>query len=201
MPVLTSRFTDAVAWANEIHGDQLRKGTAVPYISHLLAVSSLVLEAGGDEDQAIAALLHDAVEDTNVTVNEITQRCGEVVSRIVHECSDTEERPKPPWRDRKASYVAHLADASDAALLVSLADKVHNARSILSDYRQEDKALWARFSPQAGGAKGQLWYYGALVTAFDRRLPGHALLVELRLAVSALEELVNQHEPGVIVVD
>ncbi|MEA2826782.1 MAG: hypothetical protein QOG43_1221 [Actinomycetota bacterium] len=178
------RFSDAVAWAAEVHGDQLRKGTHIPYLSHLLAVSSLVLEAGGSEEDAIAALLHDAIEDTDATAADIEERFGPRVAAIVVACSDTTESPKPPWRERKEAYQAHLADPATPTevLRVSAADKLHNARSILSDYRDIGDELWTRFN---AGVDGQLWNYGCLADILGRRLPG-PLTDELARTVSAL---------------
>src|SRR5262249_26895149 len=141
-----------LGYAHGLHRRQMRKGPAgIPYIAHLLSVSALVLEAGGSETQAIAALLHDGPEDRGgeKTLADINKRFGTEVAAIVNACSDTMEHPKPPWRERKERYIDHLADASEDALLVSLADKVHNARSIVSDYRVECDAVWDRFSPDS----------------------------------------------------
>jgi (p)ppGpp synthase/HD superfamily hydrolase len=155
-------------------------------------VASLVLEDGGGEDEAIAALLHDAVEDGKATIGEIRERFGDGVGDIVMECSDTEgEDEKPPWRGRKERYIAHLATASDEALRVSNADKVHNVRSMLADYREVGEALWERFNEDANSAEVQLWYYDQLVQAFrDRR--GEARLVnELARTVNELRNAVS----------
>ena len=180
---VTERFSEALAFADERHRDHRRKGTEIPYISHLLAVAGIVLEFGGDEDAAIAALLHDAVEDGKATAEEIRARFGETVARVVGECSDTDQQPKPPWRARKEMYIAHLAHASDAALLVSAADKLHNARAILADYRQVGDRLWARFNKDADS----LWYYRALVNAFRNTKAPVALIDELQRVVAELE--------------
>lgn len=184
-PLLTTRFDDALHYAADLHRRQTRKGTRVPYISHLLAVTSLVLEDGGDEDQAIAALLHDAVEDQGGmdTLEEIRQRFGERVARIVLACSDSFITPKPPWRERKEKYLAHLADAPADVLRVSLADKVHNARSILGDLRQNGQAVWGRFN---GGRAGTLWYYQELARIFQQVRPS-PLASELNRVVSEME--------------
>jgi GTP pyrophosphokinase len=180
---LGNRFREALVWAAEQHADQVKKGGDVPYVSHLLGVTALVLEFGGDEDQAIGALLHDALEDVGAHLREpIRRRFGERVLAIVEGCSDTDRRPKPPWCGRKRTYIEHLATASEDVLLVSMADKLHNARSLLADHRQVGAALWARFS---GGRKGTLWYYRELVEAFAAR-GGSPLLDELRLAVDEL---------------
>jgi GTP pyrophosphokinase len=184
-PLLTTRFDDALVYAAGLHRRQIRKGTRVPYIAHLLAVTSLVLEDGGDEDQAIAALLHDSVEDQGGmdTLEEIRKRFGERVARIVFACSDSTTTPKPPWRERKEKYLAHLADAPADVLRVSLADKVHNARSILGDLRQNGHAVWGRFN---GGRAGTLWYYHELARIFQQVRPS-PLAAELYRVVREME--------------
>ena len=136
MPDLTDRFVKALAFATERHGEQRRKGTEVPYVSHLLGTCALVLEAGGDEDEAIAALLHDTLEDQVATFDEVADVFGERVAGIVRECSDSEEDPKPSWKERKAAYLEALPHHSRSAILVSNADKLHNLRTIVADYRQ-----------------------------------------------------------------
>jgi (p)ppGpp synthase/HD superfamily hydrolase len=185
--LLSPRFAEALVLANRLHATQVRKGTAIPYIAHLLAVAGLVLEHGGDEDTAIAALLHDAIEDQGgaATREEIRRRFGDRVTMIVDGCTDAETIPKPPWRARKEAYVAHVAHAPVEVRLVSSADKLHNARAILSDYRQVGEAVWARFS---GGKAGTLWYYRALVTTF-RAVEVTPLVEELDRTVSELERL------------
>ena len=133
-----TRFVEAVAFAIKAHGDQRRKGGDIPYVAHLLGVSSLVLEAGGDEAMAIAGLLHDTLEDTDTTVDEVEAAFGPRVATIVEACTDAHEQPKPPWRERKERYLSHLrsADTPTDALVVSRADKLHNARAILMDFRE-----------------------------------------------------------------
>jgi (p)ppGpp synthase/HD superfamily hydrolase len=165
---LGPRFSTALAFAHEVHGDQLRKGSSVPYIAHLLAVTALVIEAGGNEDTAIAALLHDAVEDHGgkKMLKRIRKRFGPKVAAVVDECSDASGTPKPKWKPRKKAYLATIPRKSPAARLVSLADKVHNADSILADYRRVGEKVWRRFT---GGREGTLWYYRALADAFRRR--------------------------------
>ncbi len=184
---LTSHFTDALKYATRIHATQTRKGSGVPYISHLLAVCALVLEHGGDEEQAIAALLHDAAEDQGGldTVEEIRIRFGSRVARMVTELSDALETPKPPWRKRKETYLAHLPHAPADTLLVSLADKVHNARTILADHQQIGGEIWRRFNQ---GREGTLWYYRSLADLFPTLYPG-ILANELKRVVSELEQL------------
>jgi (p)ppGpp synthase/HD superfamily hydrolase len=184
-PVLTPRFAEAFAYAARLHAQQVRKGTTVPYLSHLMSVAALVLEDGGDEDEAIAGLLHDAVEDQGgkPTLVEIERLFGARVARIVLGCTDSDVVPKPPWRERKERYVAHLAHAEPDVRRVSSADKLHNARSILTDYRVVGDALWSRFT---AGKDETLWYYRSLVSAF-RAAGGGRLVDELDLVVSELE--------------
>jgi GTP pyrophosphokinase len=169
--LLTPRFVDALTFAMEAHGDQTRKGGGIPYVSHLLGVASLVLEAGGDEDMAIAGLLHDTIEDTATTAEDIEARFGRRVAFIVVGCSDTDEKPKPPWRTRKERYIAHLRspDVPEDVLTVSRADKLHNARSMLVDYRALGETFWTRFNAEVDE---QLWYLSSLVDVFTERLPG-----------------------------
>jgi (p)ppGpp synthase/HD superfamily hydrolase len=186
MTRLTARFEEALSYAFRLHQGQFRKGTETPYVSHLMAVAALVLENGGDEDQAIAALLHDGPEDQGgvETLEEIRQKFGAHVADIVDALSDTFETPKPPWRARKEAYLLHLEEASPEILLVSLADKLHNARTILSDLRQFGDPIWERFR---GGKEGSLWYYRSLVNCFHRLLPS-PLADELDAVVSAIEQ-------------
>jgi (p)ppGpp synthase/HD superfamily hydrolase len=186
-PVLTPRFTEAFAYAAALHARQVRKGARVPYLSHLMSVAALVLEDGGDEDEAIAGLLHDAVEDQGgmPTLEEIRRRFGERVARIVLGCTDSDTEPKPPWRGRKELYLAHLPQAEADVRRVSSADKLHNARSILTDYRVVGEAVWSRFT---GGKDGTLWYYRSLINAF-RAAGGGRLVEELDLTVGEIERL------------
>lgn len=185
--MLSARFSEALVFAARLHAAQVRKGGDTPYVSHLLAVAALVLEQGGDEDEAIAALLHDAVEDQGgKPVREVIARCfGERVAEIVDGCTDADTIPKPPWRERKEAYVAHVRHASPSVRLVSAADKVSNARAILADYRQVGEAVWARFK---GGREGTLWYYRALIAAFREAGPT-PLVDELDRVVTELERL------------
>ncbi len=185
---LSNRFEEALTFAFQLHNGQTRKATPVPYISHLLAVASLVLENGGDEDETIAALLHDAVEDQGgaATREQIRRRFGERVAEIVDGCTDTDATPKPPWLARKEAYLAHLPNASASVRQVSAADKVHNARSILSDYRDQGEALWGRFQ---GGKEGTLWYYRTLAETF-RSLGPARLVDELARVVKEVDRLV-----------
>ncbi len=179
----SSKLAAAAELAFRLHAAQRRKGTAIPYISHLMAVAALVLEHGGDEEQAIAALLHDAIEDCGVEHAEvILTRFGPRVAAIVRACTDAEVIPKPPWRARKEAYLAHLEGAPAEALLVSACDKLHNARAILADLRAEGASVFDRFT---AGREGTLWYYAALAEAFQRLLPGR-LAGELAREVAAL---------------
>lgn len=162
----TERFEKALIYASRLHKDQVRKGTRTPYITHLLAVAAIVGENGGTEDEVVAALLHDAPEDQGgeVVLEDIRARFGDEVAEIVAGCTDTYEDPKPPWRERKERYLDHLAGAPDSVRLVSSADKLHNARSVLSDYRVLGESLWTRFN---GGREGTLWYYRAVADSLQ----------------------------------
>ena len=196
-PPLTDRFLEAVALAIEAHGEQRRKGTEIPYVAHLLIVTGLVLEDGGDEDEAIAAMLHDTVEDVGgvALLAAIRGRFGGRVADIVEACSDTlDPDDKGPWRERKERYLEHLREVSDDGVLrVSLADKVHNSRSIVRDYRTEGSRLWDRFATRS--APDRLWYYGELVRFFEARRPG-PLTEDLRRAYHELAALVAREETG-----
>ena len=187
--ILSGRFHQALVYASQLHADHLRKGTDIPYVAHLLAVTAIVLEHGGGEDEAIAALLHDAVEDQGgaPTREEIERRFGKAVADIVDGCSDADTIPKPPWRLRKEAYVAHIAGASSSVRLVSAADKLHNARAILADYQQHGETLWDRFN---GGREGTLWYYRTLAQKFSA-VESTPLTKELSRTVGALENEVH----------
>ena len=182
---LGPRFLKGFLFAAEKHAGQTRKTTTIPYIAHLMGVASLVLEFGGDEDMAIAALLHDVVEDCGGApmLKEVRRRFGNRVAKIVDGCTDSDIDPKPPWRGRKETYLRHLKSAAAQTRLVSAADKLNNVRSILSDYRKVGEPIWARFK---GGREGTLWYYRALVQEFKRSKPNR-LMRELELAVQELE--------------
>lgn len=182
----TEPFMHAFRYAAELHATQRRKGTSVPYIAHLMAVAAIVLENGGNETQLVAAQLHDAIEDqprSGVTRQEIREQFGPEVLAIVEDCTDADTEPKPPWRGRKERYIARLAVAPPEAKLVSLADKVHNARAILNDFTQIGDEIWKRFK---GGKDGTLWYYRTLADTFTREYPG-PLARELESVVSELE--------------
>jgi (p)ppGpp synthase/HD superfamily hydrolase len=163
---LTRRFDEAFLFAADLHRKQLRKGAGIPYLAHLLGVTALVLEDGGDEDQAIAALLHDAAEDQGgrKILEEINTRFGSRVASIVDGCTDTYDDPKPAWRQRKEDYIEHLRSAPTDVRRVSLADKLQNARSILVDLKRCGDEVWGRFN---GGKEGTMWYYRTLVKVFQ----------------------------------
>ena len=183
------RFDTALAYAADLHRTQIRKGSGIPYVTHLLAVAAIVGEHGGTEDEVIAALLHDAVEDQGglPRLAEIRARYGDAVAAIVWGCTDADTTPKPPWRARKEAYVAHLAEASPGIRLVSSSDKLHNARAILADLRTVGPVVWERFT---GGRDGSLWYYRALADTFLRLSPG-PLADELARTVREIERLVG----------
>jgi GTP pyrophosphokinase len=201
---LTARFRDALTYAAQLHAEQTRKQVqapgafAVPYVAHLLAVAALVIEHGGDEDEAIAALLHDAVEDQGgeTTRQRILGLFGERVVAIITGCTDAEGEPKPAWEERKRRHVASVCCADESVRLVTAADKLHNARSVLADYLRFGEASWARFR---GGRAGTLWYYRAMTEALRQQpsLRLNALIAELERVVSDLEEAAGQAADGV----
>jgi (p)ppGpp synthase/HD superfamily hydrolase len=189
---LGPRFERALLFATRKHARQHRKGTAVPYVAHLLGVAGLVLEAGGDEDLAIAALLHDVVEDCGGApmLKEIRRRFGNRVAHVVDGCTDTDLDPKPPWRQRKEDYIKHLRTADADTRLVSAADKLHNVRSIVATYREIGDRVWERFH---GKRDGTLWYYRTLLDEFQRK-KSSPLIRELERAVIELEAVVTPAE-------
>jgi GTP pyrophosphokinase len=188
--MLSNRFNQALTFAAELHANQQRKGSGVPYIAHLLGVTSIALEYGANEEEAIAALLHDAIEDQGgaATGAEIRRRFGDNVATIVEACTDADSTPKPPWRARKELYLSHLPTASPSVLLVSASDKLHNSRSILQDYRAMGEVVWDRFK---GGKTGTLWYYRALVEAFRPTGVNPWLFAELERTVKAIEQVAS----------
>ncbi|MDT5104593.1 MAG: hypothetical protein QOI25_2106 [Mycobacterium sp.] len=189
-PKLSERFDEALKFASALHRTQTRKGGDIPYVGHLLSVASLVIEGGGTETQAIAGLLHDAVEDQGgpPTLAAIRERFGDDVAKIVAECSDTDVVPKPPWKKRKQDYVDHLGYASEATILVSLCDKLDNARAILRDYRVHGSELWKRFS--VNDPQEHLWYYRSLLAVYKTR-NSTWLVAELERVLGELEDLVT----------
>jgi (p)ppGpp synthase/HD superfamily hydrolase len=192
---VSERLGRAAEYAADVHAKDVRKGTTIPYISHLLAVSAIVFEDGGDEDEAVAGLLHDAAEDHGGAerLEDIEGRFGSRVREVVAACSDTlpaEGEEKGPWRERKERYLAHLERTDDlGALRVSAADKLHNARAILGDYAREGEGLWKRFATNS--AEDQLWYYGRLVEIHRAKRPESRVVEELAEVVAALERAVR----------
>ncbi len=188
--MLTDRFERALILASQLHADQTRKVVGVPYISHLLGVTSIALEHGADEDEAISALLHDAVEDQGgaATLARIEREYGPRVAAIVDGCTDTDQVPKPSWQQRKEAYVARIRAGEEehgpSIRLVSCADKLHNARSVLNDHYRIGEEVWDRF---AGGKSGTLWYYRALHNAYTQ-FGESPLIKELNRVITELEQ-------------
>jgi (p)ppGpp synthase/HD superfamily hydrolase len=190
-PFLTERFDNAIKFAHGVHRLQPRKDTMIPYVSHLISVAGLVLESGGDEDLAIAALLHDAVEDAEDMSGEdmsdlIRSKFGDRVADIVDGCSDAKSSPggsKPPWQSRKEAYLEHLRSASIDVLRVSIADKVHNARSIATDQDRLGDELWKRFSSTSEESR---WYYTSLRDIYKERISDSYLIKELDIAIARI---------------
>jgi len=189
-PHLGPRLQKAFRYAAEKHAGQTRKQTAVPYLSHLMAVTSLVLEGGGDEEMAIAALLHDVVEDCGGAprLREVQKMFGTRVAKIVEGCTDSFSDPKLPWVVRKEEYLKRLKHEDSETRLVSASDKLHNVRTVITDYRQYGESIWKRFS---GGREGTLWYYRALNDEFQRRKPNR-ITRELALAVAELQKMTGR---------
>jgi len=188
-PRLSSKFDRALLYAAKLHRGKLRKKTKIPDIAHLLGVTAIALEYGANQTEAIAALLHDAVEDAGgrKRLNDIRRKFGHAVAKIVDGCSDSYAEPKPSWLDRKKEYVALVRRASISTKLVSASDKLQNVRSLLRNYREGGGQLWQRYD---SGKEGALWYYRALVKAFTgKRI--RPLVQELDRAVSELESLAN----------
>lgn len=188
----SARYGEALTYATALHAKQIRKGTQIPYITHPIAVSEIVIAHGGDEDEAIAALLHDGPEDQGglETLMAIRGRFGDRVGDIVEGCTDTFLDPKPEWRTRKEKYLAALPAKNKSVLLVSAADKLHNATCIRKDYQVIGEALWERFTT---GKDGQLWYYRALVDVYRVANP-IALVDRLDQVVSEFESLARGKE-------
>lgn len=186
---LGNRFVDALGYAAGAHAGQLRGGDGQPYIAHLLRVTGLVIQEGGSEDEAIAALLHDAVEDQGGLdrLEDIRGRYGHLVADIVDECTDSYGEPRPPWRQRKEQYLSELERSSPGALLVSLADKLDNVRTMLRGHRVYGDEIWERSGKTPDDAR---WYYGTLASRFAELRPG-PLADELATAVAALERKIE----------
>ena len=186
---LTDRFQKAMAYATELHKDQTRKSTAITYICHPFGVASLVLEAGGDEDQAIAALLHDIPEDCGgePRLKEISEMFGSRVEKIVRGCSDSlveDPEEKAPWKERKEVHINHLNDADLDTLTVTAADKAHNARSIATDLQNQGPSLWNRFNADRASI---IWYYESVYTVLQAKGVSVALLTPLRSAIDVMQ--------------
>jgi GTP pyrophosphokinase len=196
--MLSARFEDAVSYAAKAHADQVRKGSGVPYVAHLLGVAALVLEDRGGEDEAIAALLHDAVEDQGgpTRLEDIRGRFGERVAEIVEGCSDSireEGQPKADWWERKCAHLDHLAhvdgDLAAPLLRVSMADKLSNLRATVRDAGLNGDGFWKVFKH---GAASQLWYYGRMNDIFRARCPESTMLPELEALLARLAEVVPE---------
>lgn len=187
-PAFGARFEAALGYACRLHATQLRKGSDTPYVAHLLAVTAIVIENGGAEDEAIAALLHDAIEDQGgePVRREIEARFGANVLAIVEGCTDTDQTPKPPWRARKEAHLARLERATSSVALVAAADKLHNLRSLVADYAAHGDELWSRFN---GGQAGTLWYYQAAIAALRPQAP-RALIESCDRELAELTRLV-----------
>jgi (p)ppGpp synthase/HD superfamily hydrolase len=185
MNKLTPRFDRACSYAREVHDGQARKGSGTPYLGHLLGVASIVLDDGGSEDEAIAALLHDAAEDQGgrAQLEQIRERFGDTVARIVEDCTDSWDQPKAPWLERKQEYIQHARRLSGPSLRVSAADKVHNAYIILRDLRNMGERVWERFSATPDDV---LAYYESLVRAY-RESGGGPLVDELERIVRGIQ--------------
>ena len=187
----SSRFDEAVAFASSLHREQVRKGTKVPYVTHLLAVASLVGEQTDDEEVVIAALLHDAVEDQGgaETRADIARKFGERVAELVDACTDADVVPKPPWKGRKEAYIARLRDPGtpSAACLISAADKLHNARCMIADLRRFGKDSLRKFNASPAEL---VWYYRSVADALAGRLPNQPLVDELGRTVETLTRLI-----------
>ncbi|MCP4639599.1 MAG: HD domain-containing protein [bacterium] len=181
------RIADAFALAHELHRQQRRRGSRVPYITHLMAVAALVGEYGGDEDQVIAALLHDGAEDAGgvVTLERIRQAFGDRVAQHVEGCSDTVDDPKPPWRGRKQAFIEETRQADPAVKLIIAADKLHNACSTLRDLREHGALTWNKF---AGKRDGTMWYYREMAVALGEGWE-HPILIELCATINALDRM------------
>ena len=198
--MLGERFDEAFKLASALHREQTRKETPIPYISHLMAVAGIVLEANAYldfdniEDIAIGALLHDAIEDQGhqITLNEIRQRFGDTVHRIVCDCSDAEitekNQEKAPWRERKDAYISRIRNKRRESILVACADKLHNARSIMFDYDKVGDKVWDRFNPEK---EDTLWYYESLHDGFADAWPENPLLPDLRAVITRMRNAVH----------
>jgi len=189
---LSEKFEEALIYATQAHGDQVRKKTGIPFVAHILGVTAIALEYGANETEAIGALLHDTVEDCGgeERLRDIRERFGEGIAEIVDGCTDTYETPKPPWLERKRAYIEHLQDSDSSTRLVSASDKLHNTRAILAELRRHGLEVFERFG---GKKEGTVWYYRSLVTAFRQHGDHSDLIDELDRVVSEVEEFVREH--------
>src|SRR5438876_643020 len=187
---LSEKFEEALIYATRAHANQTRKKTGIPFVAHILGVTAIALEYGANETEAIGALLHDTVEDCGGAerLRDIRKRFGDDVAKIVDGCTDTDKIPKPPWRERKETYIAHLKDSDTSTRLVSASDKLHNTRAILADLRRHGPEVFERFS---GKKDGTLWYYRALVEAFREHGDHTDLIHELDRVVTEIGKLVS----------
>src|SRR5947207_4825938 len=186
---LSEKFEEALVYATQAHGNQMRKKTGIPFVAHILGVTAIALEYGASETEAISALLHDTVEDCGGAdrFRDIREKFCEDVAGIVDGCTDTYDTPKPPWLERKRAYIEHLKDSDSSIRLVSASDKLHNTRAILAELRRHGPEVFERF---AGKKEGTLWYYRALVTAFREHGDHTDLIDELDRVVTEIEKLV-----------
>lgn len=191
----SKRFDEALLLASELHREQRRKASEIPYVTHLLAVAALVGEAGGDEDEVIAALLHDSAEDQGgqAVLDDIRARFGDRVADIVDGCSDTFETPKPPWKERKLRHLEHLSRADSSVRMVVCADKIANTRSVVADLKSIGNELWERFN---GGRDGTLWYYRSAADTLSGDGVPARLALELSEAVERMEQLAEELGTG-----
>jgi (p)ppGpp synthase/HD superfamily hydrolase len=194
---LSTRFSTALLVAAELHASQKRKKDerAIPYVSHVLAVAALVLEDGGSEDEAIAGLLHDVLEDQGIAPDRVASEFGPEVARIVVACSDAFAGPgeqKAPWLTRKVEHLAHLERADHSVLRVTAADKLHNCLDVLADVECDGPETLERFN---GKTAGTLWYYGAMAGLLARRLPGSSLSGRLDEGARSLHAEVGRPFP------
>src|SRR5438067_11960231 len=187
---LSEKFEEALIYATRVHVNQMRKKTRIPFVAHILGVTAIALEYGGNETEAIGALLHDTVEDCGGAerLRDIREKFCEDVARIVYGCTDTYETPKPPWLERERAYIEHLKDSDSSIRLVSASDKLHSTRAILAELRRHGPEVFERF---AGKKEGTLWYYRALVTAFREHGDHTDLIDELDRVVTEIEKLVG----------
>ena len=185
---ISEKFEEALVYATQAHGNQMRKKTGIPFVAHILGVTAIALEYGASETEAISALLHDTVEDCGGAdrLRDIRKKFGDDVAGIVDGCTDTYETPKPPWLERKRAYIEHLKDSDSPTRLVSASDKLHNTRAILAELRRHGTDVFDRF---AGKKDGTLWYYRTLVTAFREHGNHTDLIGELDRVVTEIEKL------------